>query len=284
MTKRRRLQNQRKAQHRRSRARQQMKIRRKQSHEHALVAIARRATMLPGVLTTTGWQPPDGLSKRQWLTAGESLFAIEGAVQFWIGDWWAYGQHRYRARSQAAKVGALGDRAFSTLANYGWVARAFKTSDRSEVLSWKHHQVLAHLPPDERLQWLRRAESEHWSVAAMLDAMAKPRPALETNSNASVAVSTAPISNEPDHHIERRPAPHCDDRLPKVYSTDDALLTNLNSACAWLGDLVELDELPGMLLRVDYSSEQLRARAMLLNRIADAVEGKTISVTEQEEH
>jgi len=167
----------------------------------------------------------------RWLELGKVLGQIEGAVQFWIGDWWAYGQHRYRARSQAAKDGALGDRAFSTLANYGWVARAFKTSDRSEVLSWKHHQVLAHLPPDERLQWLRRAESEHWSVSAMLDAMAKPRPALETDSNASVAVSTAPISNEPDHHIEQRPAPHCDDRLPKIYSRDDALLTNLNSAC-----------------------------------------------------
>jgi len=30
---------------------------------------------------------------------GEALGYFEGAISWWIGDWWAYGEHSYGARS-----------------------------------------------------------------------------------------------------------------------------------------------------------------------------------------
>ena len=55
------------------------------------------------------------------------------------------------------------------------VARAYPLADRSSLLSWKHHQVLASYPSDEadwpggkpRSEWLRQAGEKGWSVGRM---------------------------------------------------------------------------------------------------------------------
>jgi hypothetical protein len=52
----------------------------------------------PGKVSRTGWQLPDKLELDQWTTYGRALSQIEGAMQWWLGDWWVYGEHAYGER------------------------------------------------------------------------------------------------------------------------------------------------------------------------------------------
>jgi hypothetical protein len=79
---------------------------------------------------------------------GAELARVEKGVQWCVGDWWAFGKHRYGDHAAAAK-GIFGKRSFGGLRNCGSVARAFETSRRRDVLSFEHHREVRKLPPPE---------------------------------------------------------------------------------------------------------------------------------------
>jgi hypothetical protein len=43
----------------------------------------------------TGSRLPDDMSEREWKEAGKTLGPAERVVMWWIGDWWACGEHRF---------------------------------------------------------------------------------------------------------------------------------------------------------------------------------------------
>lgn len=94
----------------------------------------------------------------QWVEMGRSLCEGQRVVNWWIGDWWAAGNHRYGERAKAAAEGIFGLE-FKTLANAASVCRAFETSRRREHLSFSHHAEVASLPPEEADALLDKAES-----------------------------------------------------------------------------------------------------------------------------
>ena len=53
-----------------------------------------------GELTPTGWKLPDRMTQGEWTRAGAMLARVEGAMMWWIGDWWVFGEHRYGARKE----------------------------------------------------------------------------------------------------------------------------------------------------------------------------------------
>jgi hypothetical protein len=55
---------------------------------------------------------------------------------------------------------------YRTLLDYRRVASAFQSSERSEVLAWSHHQILA--GRGDRVAWLRLAEREGWRTVSQL--------------------------------------------------------------------------------------------------------------------
>ena len=82
---------------------------------------------------------------------------------WWIGDWWAFGDHNYGERaSQAAGVNGDGYQ-FQSLMDAGWVARKIETSRRREGLSWNHHKEVAALDPDEQDEFLDKAIEDGWT-------------------------------------------------------------------------------------------------------------------------
>lgn len=99
----------------------------------------------------------------QWVQMGRKLCASSQVINWYIGDWWAAGQHRYGARAKAAAEGIFG-KEFQTIANAASVSRAFETSRRREHLSWTHHAEVAALPPAEADSLLAKAEDEHLST------------------------------------------------------------------------------------------------------------------------
>jgi hypothetical protein len=111
---------------------------------------------------------PEGLTFEHWQDVGRDLAAREKVLNWWIGDWWAFGEHRYGERAKVAAEG-LFPLSFKRLANIGSVARAFgETSRQREVLSFTHHEEIAPLArqsPEAATMLLDRAEREGMSVA-----------------------------------------------------------------------------------------------------------------------
>src|SRR5215217_1118965 len=88
---------------------------------------------IPGNFTATSYSPPDALSFDDWSAIGAQLHALEKGSRWWIGDWWAFGSHRYGERAAAAAEGLFG-LSFQTLSHSGSTARAFETCRRRQVL------------------------------------------------------------------------------------------------------------------------------------------------------
>ncbi len=110
---------------------------------------------LPGVLTATSWRLPDGLSFDEWQVAGERIGRIVSGVQWWYGDYLAYGEIKYgETYAQAADITGYDP---ETLREMKWVSERVQSVVRTTDLSWTHHRVVA--PLDEELQgyWLERA-------------------------------------------------------------------------------------------------------------------------------
>lgn len=113
---------------------------------------------------------PEDMSFDAWQSLGEKLCSGSKVLNWWIGDWWAFGDHRYGERAEAAAQGIFG-REFQTLSNVASVARKFETSRRREVLPWSHHVEVAALPPDKADELLDEAERNEWSVRELRHAV-----------------------------------------------------------------------------------------------------------------
>lgn len=128
------------------------------------------STPNPTMLTITdkavvgpqGLSLPEGLSYDDWLGVGRKLMLADRAVQWAIGDWWAYGDHAYGERAAAAINPDSGENRLQRYMNYAWVARAIEPPDRREVLSWSSHEAVAALEPDQRNRILDKAVENGW--------------------------------------------------------------------------------------------------------------------------
>ena len=132
------------------------------------------AAKFPGKFTKTAWVIPQSLSEDQWIACMQNLLLVESGVQWWLGDGWAFGEHKYGERKALFDEGRpLEDMNFGTLANYGAVARAFETSRRREVLSFTHHVEVAGLPIRQQDRFLNKAEAENLSCMKLRSLIAQ---------------------------------------------------------------------------------------------------------------
>lgn len=120
---------------------------------------------------------PKGQSFEDWCATGEKLQRTERVLNWWIGDWWAAGHHRYGERAKAAAEGIFG-LAFKTLANAASVSRAFEPSRRRELLSFAHHAEVASLPPEDADALLANAEADDMSRSTFRAEAIKRKTAL----------------------------------------------------------------------------------------------------------
>lgn len=98
----------------------------------------------------------------EWQRCGAFLKRIEGAVQWWIGDWLNYGEQRYGEKySQALDATDLD---YQTLRDYAWVALKVELSLRKDNLSYSIHKEVASLPSPQQAAVLQRAADEQLTV------------------------------------------------------------------------------------------------------------------------
>src|SRR4051812_21464361 len=127
---------------------------------------------LPGVLTETSYTLPEGLNLGEWLAIGETLQRMERSINWWLGDWWNYGDRHYgQFASQAAKD-ALEDvtgHSYDVIRKAGWVADRFEIGTRVPNVSWTHHRVVADLPSVDAQSLLSEAAADGISTRDLID-------------------------------------------------------------------------------------------------------------------
>jgi hypothetical protein len=115
-------------------------------------------------LCKTGIILPDDLALDQWEEVGTKLMTIDKGIQWALGDWWAYGHHKYGERASIAKNLPY---EFGSLMNLGVIARKVTPSFRNEAVSFTHHVAVATLEPEQQKKLLKRAARSKWSVSKL---------------------------------------------------------------------------------------------------------------------
>lgn len=123
---------------------------------NALAVIADDAELPPS--NSLSLSLPANLPFDRWQEVGRELAAREKVLNWWIGDWWAFGERAYgEARAQAAAVAAFGS--YDMIRNCGWVASKFEVACRHADLSFTHHQEVAGLGHEDAQRLLAAAEA-----------------------------------------------------------------------------------------------------------------------------
>ena|ERR1051326_703160 len=115
---------------------------------------------IPGCkFSETGLTIESGLKYEHWERIGEVLKKAESGIQWWIGDWMAYGDHEYKEKyAQAVDAHEETGLNVDTLRNYQWVSEHVPPVMRITNLPWSFHQVVAALPEVDQKEWLGKAQ------------------------------------------------------------------------------------------------------------------------------
>ena len=102
-----------------------------------------------GQLTKTGWTLPESMTEADWKEAGAMLAKVEGALNWWLGDWWAFGEHGYGDRKALVESDEWEGPAYQTCKNVALVCDAFEKSRRRDLVTFSIHAECASLPAEE---------------------------------------------------------------------------------------------------------------------------------------
>jgi hypothetical protein len=149
--------------------------------------------------TAVGLKQPARLSFEKWEAIGRELNKRVRQRPWHFADWWAFGEHRYGERTALVTAADWEGPAFKTLANASVVARAFETSRRREVLSFRHHAEVAHLPPrqaDALLDWAE-TPTETGKTRSVWELQVEVRRRLEQSASRTVRAVTPAAPAKP---------------------------------------------------------------------------------------
>lgn len=113
---------------------------------------------LPGSVTKTAWELPENLSEREWQAIGGLLAELSQAVQWWMGDWWAYGE-RYGRRAFIQSADWIGPPE-AHCDQAGAVSRAFVPWVRRPGLPFLFYCRVSDLPIGEAHELLKWCEQQ----------------------------------------------------------------------------------------------------------------------------
>jgi hypothetical protein len=109
-----------------------------------------------GNLTKTAWELPATMTEGDWKSAGHALSQVEGAMNWWLGDWWRFGEHKYGDRKALVESDEWSGPAYQTCKNAALVSVAFEKSRRRDVVPFSHHaevSSIADAEADQILDW-----------------------------------------------------------------------------------------------------------------------------------
>lgn len=125
------------------------------------------AAFLPGIWTRIGWIAPDGMTRDEYLFAGDTLIEWEYGRPWCLGDFIIYGESAFgEMYAQAMEITGL---SYERLAHYVSVCRRFDFCRRRQLLTFTHHETVSakRFSADEQDYWLDEAEREGWSASEL---------------------------------------------------------------------------------------------------------------------
>lgn len=118
-------------------------------------------TMLENGLQFSGVVP-----FQEWERRGNELKTVirvyTNNVAWWLGDWIIYGENNFKEKYSQALEGSM--YTIGHLRNCVWVCRNVKQENRNPALSFQHHYEVAALDPAMQVEWLAKAELNHWTA------------------------------------------------------------------------------------------------------------------------
>jgi hypothetical protein len=103
------------------------------------------------------------LSFEEWQTVGNTLIAIEGGKNWWVGDWINYGENRFGEKYAQALSST--DFSYGTLRQIASCCSRIPPKDRDPSVRFSMHQILARLEPTQRTPYLRKARDGRLTVS-----------------------------------------------------------------------------------------------------------------------
>jgi hypothetical protein len=122
-----------------------------------------------------GIEFPVGFDYGDWQALGVHLGRAHGSIQWALGDWFVYGEGRYRDGEMYEQALEDTGRSLGGLMNLKSVASRVPPSIRRADLSWSHHREIAKLEQAKQREWLSRAAEGDWSVDLLRDTLRAER-------------------------------------------------------------------------------------------------------------
>ena len=114
-----------------------------------------------GNLTKTAWELPTAMTEGEWQAAGNALSQVDGAMNWWLGDWWRFGEHKYGDRKALVESDEWTGPAYDTCRVIASICGSFETLRRRNDVPFNHHREVASLPIAECDQLLDWCEEEN---------------------------------------------------------------------------------------------------------------------------
>jgi hypothetical protein len=163
-------------------------------------------------VTDTAWFPTADLSEQRWLECGIRLGRAGSSVRWWLGDWLAYGHHRYGDRyASAARLTGYEPQ---TLMNFVYVAAHVPPARRRAGVSWSHHAELASMPEETQAEWIDLIVTKRLRIADLRKELKLWRRELRRDDGPASATTDAPHTGCAEPTTEPEPiCPTCGRRL-----------------------------------------------------------------------
>ncbi len=142
------------------------------------IMSSQEALLLPShcKFTRTSLIISESTTEAEWKAIGETLRTMQGAVQFWIGDWLRFGEgKKYIGSDKYDEAEEQTGLKRGTLKVYASVAKNVPSLMRINQLSFQHHQLVAHCSEKKQKQWLEKAVDEAMTVRKLRAAMSSSK-------------------------------------------------------------------------------------------------------------
>jgi hypothetical protein len=96
---------------------------------------------------------PEELPVENWVHLGQQLNRSNQLVNWWMGDWAAYGQRKYGRLKEFAEANGID---YGYLRDMVWVSESVELSPRRDNLEWTFYRDIASLPPKDQTKWINR--------------------------------------------------------------------------------------------------------------------------------
>ena len=132
--------------------------------QHDLAQIETELVEQRAKFTPLGLVMPEDMTLDGWASIGKRLCRAGHMIQWWLGDWAAFGERRYGQLKEFAELNELD---YGYLRNLAWVSQKVEASRRRDNLDWAYHQEVAPLPPKDQERWLEKAAVEGFAKAEL---------------------------------------------------------------------------------------------------------------------